>query len=69
MKQLQKEEGVSEVRGYCRCRFSRNTVCQQWHIVQLMWERQASSNHGGRCDIEMGGNDKFHSHSDHIAIW
>ena len=34
------EEGAGEVRSYCCYEFSRNTVCQQWHIAQQMWKRQ-----------------------------
>jgi len=39
VKQLQEEEGNGGVCGYCCCKFSRNTVRQQRHIVQQTWER------------------------------
>ena len=43
VKQLQDGVGDGEVCGYSCCKFSRNTVRQQRHIVQQTCERQASS--------------------------
>jgi len=56
VKHLQEDEGNSDVYHFMwllLLHISRNTVRQQCHIVQQMWERQASSNHSGRFDVEI----------------